>query len=242
MAAASLAACMTVPQLPEEHEISIEAVANRVKCELRDAAKEQTWLVTENWVGAIDLTVEIIHKGVGAGSLAFVVPVSHGTFSLGFTGGPTESAKRTVTVNFPVKIRELNGLPCRPADGVTDRRLQGDLGLIEWVQRVAGTVKRPAPPPAAAARAGRPRSRPSEDRGIGYTLEFDLLLEASVTPSFRIIPAPGQDRTGSLRLAGSRDSSHKLDISLTPESPNAQTRLRDIQLKQQFRSLRVSPQ
>src|SRR5262245_57305453 len=107
VAAIAAAGCMTVPDLPPEAQISIEAVANRVKCELRQAGEAEPWLFTDKWIGSVDLTLEVFDKGQAAGTLAFVVPVSHGTFTLGFTGGPTESVRRTVGVSFPFKMADL---------------------------------------------------------------------------------------------------------------------------------------
>jgi hypothetical protein len=239
-----LASCATVPRLSDESQISIEAVADRVRCELRAAAQEHEWL--KGWVGAVTLTLEVQDKGGGAGSLGFVVPIHNGTFTMGFTGGPTETAKRTVTVEFPTKIAELKAnkkLFCPHMVDPATRRLDGELGIVEWVRRVASTVRPPTMATgkawaqgftASRAKGGGGRRRDT-DRSIGYTLEFGLLIDASITPGFKVVPAKGHERSGALKIFGSRDNSHKLDIALSPNEDD----LKNFQIRQQFRSLRL---
>lgn len=245
--AVAVSACMTVPELSDESQISVEAVANRVRCELREAGEAEGWLYTDKWIGSVDLTLEVAHKGAGSGSLGFVVPVHNGTFSLGFTGGPSETATRTVGVSFPFKMAELRDFPCATAEGATDRSLQGSLGLVEWVQRVGSTVRSDPPPwsSVAANWAKAKKAKSKDEKSISYSLRFDLVLEGSVTPSFKIVPAPSHDRTGSFRISGSRNNSHRLDIAMTAGSTKpgeAQERLRERRFLQQLQPFRLLTQ
>lgn len=205
---------MTVPELSDETRLSVEDVVNNVKCELVRGTREEEWL--RGWTAAVTLTLTVVHSGSGAGEVAFVVPVHHGIFSIGFNGGASEKATRQASINFELNLRDFDRRsPNCPAPGhKSNRMLQGDLGILEWVKRVAVVV------------------RAEQEKTIGYSMDFQLVLDAGLTPGFKIVPTGAHERTGSLKLSGSRDNSHKLDIALTPNTAGAKGRLEKQQLRQ----------
>ena len=232
-AAICLGACSTVPKFEDEQRINVETVVHRIKCELLEARDKHPWL--QGWAASVTLTLQIVDKGSAGGELGFVVPISAGTFSIGFSAGATETATRTVSVEFDSKVRGLKPGSCVPPDSRADHSLRGALGLAEWVQRVESTVR-------------SPDVLPDKEKAIGYNLDFQLVLEGSVTPAFKIVPVSGRERSGSLKLAQSRDDLHKVEIALTPDptfgvqvSAPAKKRLSDTKTNLRLQNLRLSP-
>jgi hypothetical protein len=206
---AALSGCATVPQLPDNDRLPIDAVIRNVRCEitqaLSSASDEYVWL--RNSAVAFQLTLKVEEKGDGSADTAFTFPISNGTFTIGFTAGLAEKALAKSELYMASKYDDFDLQECPNAKfGPTDSALTGELGLATWLERSASAIQSSAV-----------KVMPSEkDTYIAHQVEFVLTASGSVSPKFNIVRTGGRTRSGLFKFGASREETNTLRIVVKP--------------------------
>jgi len=191
--------CATVPPITERDYVKVADILYSVECELKEAvdylgvyysfAKEQ--LVQVNYA------LRVVETGSGSGNANLVVPISNGTFTIGFTGGLTRQATRDTNLTVGYETWDLE---CRPPDqsGTVPTRLEGGVGLYNWLLNATEALSKAKETPEA----------------MSYRVDFDILAQASVNPRIAILKTSGRAFGADITLAGTRENLHSVQISV----------------------------
>lgn len=218
LAAGLVAGCTAVPPLDPIHQrISVANIADRVQCELQRAVgpyAARGWLRT--WHADYILTLQVDADSGVALANSFINPVSGGTFTLGTGLGLTGSATRIETVNFSLSMKKILNYRCLlPPPPEVD--LDGNLGLNDWVARVAEAFD---------------KHDVGEVASFGHVAQFIVTTTASLTPNFALV-----SYTGPGALSATRKDTHSLNIAFAPPDAKGKVRATQTLQNQQFQLL-----
>ncbi|MHA1164355.1 MAG: hypothetical protein ACTSP0_02085 [Alphaproteobacteria bacterium] len=230
-----LTGCMKPPKMPKR--VSVADVVNNARCELYQAVKDLTsvkdptneqrklygWLA--NWAAGYDLTLTVDRDYGASTNTSYVWPVSHGTFTIGFTAKLDKSAMTTMALGFKIlKLDKYEKYDCSvatvSANSTTRRRLlNGEIGIRAWLNRVVPDIHAsglPTKTKGESPRITNDRSWSGTVEDLTYTLEFGIKSDGSISPSWALNYGNGQRFIPSFKLTKSRGVTHKLVIAMTP--------------------------
>jgi hypothetical protein len=141
--------------------------------------------------------LKVAESGDGSGDANIVVPITNGTFSVGFTAGLTTRATRDTSITVGYNTANLE---CREQDGgvTVPTRIEGGIGLYDWLLRSTQALAKAKETPTA----------------MTYEIDFDITAGASVNPKFGIQKTSGHQYGGGIILAGTRARSHSVQVSV----------------------------
>jgi hypothetical protein len=191
--------CATIPPIDEREYVKVADILYSVECELRDAiyVLSRDYPFVRNQLVSAAYQLKVAETGEGSGDSMIVVPISNGTFSIGFAAG----LKRVATRDTNVTVEYMtSNLECRPEDGPgpIPNRIEGGIGLYSWLMDVSSALQRASETPVA----------------MSYKVQFDLTANGSVTPKFGIQKTSGHQYGGSLKVSGVRERLHSVSISV----------------------------
>lgn len=210
-AAGFLAGCTTVPPLPSEKWLAIDAVVDRVQCDLFRAFKDNPGLdgkIIDEYHAGVVLTLKVDDNGSVMPDVSLLGPWGAGTYAAQLNGGITSTFARTVYQKFKVKIKDLKeqhkDCPIDPSHPFED-----ELGLTEWVTT------------AFNSRTPNDQNNIRSDAfsrldSIGYTLNFTIGVSAKLNPTFARVRSKGGNGIG----AG-RTNTHTLEVVMVVADPPA---------------------
>lgn len=186
--------------------IPINAVTRRVQCEVAEAT---TSLIDPNdidgvkgWKTAMTLTLSVDSAGSVAPSITALGIYHTGTYSANFGAGVAGKATRTALVKI-----EMDIFPTSEFEGCKElgyNPLTQELGLKQWITR------------AMTNDAGDYKF--NKEKGIGYTLEFEVEAKAGIEPIIKV--EHSQRSTG---VSAAQKRTHTLDLALLPLYPAIKT-------------------
>jgi hypothetical protein len=197
----ALSGCATLPEYRDDNITTADVVLN-IKCEMRDAVwrhPAHAWL--KDWDAGFTLQLNVFHKGGATGNASLVVPLNPGTFTIALDAGADGEATRNATMEFSERLNRLRSFgPCPHDYASQDRRwlLEGELGIRDWLERVALSQE----------------SATIFPKSVAYSLEFIIRKNGGVKPSFSMIPVGRNRFGGDVNLTGSRRDTHKVSIAL----------------------------
>jgi hypothetical protein len=201
-----LTGCATLPQLPSEEQLSTQKIVDHVQCELA-----LTWAglpansPIRNWDAGFTLDLKVrTDSGIalgadkaiafGAGLLPSVAIIASG------------NATRSSTMKFDSPMSSINSdlvEACRAEPMPTETtswRLQGSLGVGEWVDRMARVVDA--------------QDDISVLKGFSYGVEFVLKMEAGGNLAFRYVTS-----NASVGPNISNEETHRIVAAFAPATP-----------------------
>jgi hypothetical protein len=206
--------CASVPDLPDESRVQISDVVERIRCEFSEAIALQPNY--RDWVSKFTLTLQIEAKSNLSGSTVATLPIHFGTFKIGLESNLNRTTTRTASLTFSTIFNRT------PKCLLPDERpehlrafFRSKIGLNEWLDRVSLSglplrVKRDTdrspPMPAEVLKA----------TDLGYSLDFVILFDGKINPSFSILRPSGYGVDGSASLQRSAEYMHKLEVAITP--------------------------
>ncbi len=211
VACVAISGCATVPQLPDNERLPLDAVVQNVRCEITYAlsatSQHYDWL--RNSAIGFQLTLRVEERGEGSADTAFVFPISNGTFTIGFTAALAERAIAKSELYMAAAYKDFSLATCPGPDArPSDSKLTGDLGLREWLQRSASAIE--------SSTIGTV-IKGERDTYIAHQVEFVVTASGSVSPRFNIV-RNGRARTGLFRAAASREETNTLRIVVKPQT------------------------
>jgi hypothetical protein len=200
-------------------------VLHTTECELKEAIDtlRQRITVGEQLI-KVTYDLDVVETGKGTGSAGFTIPISNGTFSLGLSAGQTEQHTRKTSFTLEYESKRLR---CNEGTGPdAPRRLEGDLGLSDWLLKTAGVLWQADETPTA----------------MTYQVGFDLTRNAELKPAIGVAFTDGHKYGADLTLTGSRQTRHSILVAAATikgvsARSNAQAR-RDLELAIQQALLR----
>lgn len=204
-----LSSCSTLPKHSDSDAVSVEDIVYNVRCELRDAVKAAPFLTSDTygWTAGADLSLQVVASADGSVNAETSTPLKPGSFvpSLGFKHAGT--ADRTVSVGFKENLKALKPIVCTQGNRGTKTRLQGELGIRQWV---------------ASLQAATDATQITPEKA-GYILEFTIETSGNLGPSFKVLPLGTSSLDIGATLTGSRKNVNRLVIAFTknpaPEKP-----------------------
>jgi hypothetical protein len=195
----AIAGCASVPDIADREYVKVSDILYSVECELKEAIDSlaRTYPFVRKQLVEVKYSLDVIETGSGAGDANLVVPISHGTFSVGFTAGLLQTTTRATSFSVSYKTDELE---CRPPGSAPDvpTRIAGGVGLSEWLLSISAALRAANETPVA----------------MSYRMDFDIVADASVTPRFGVSLASGHSYGGGVRLAGRRQRSHSVLVAV----------------------------
>jgi hypothetical protein len=204
-----MSGCATVPELPDNERLPLDAVVQNVRCEITHAlsATSQHYAWLRNSAVGFQLTLRAEERSEGSADTAFVFPISNGSFTIGFTAGLAERAIAKSELYMAAAYKDFSLASCPPPNThPTDSKLTGDLGLGEWLQRSAAAIE--------SSTIGTV-IKGERDTYIAHQVEFVVTVSGSVSPRFNIV-RNGRSRTGLFRAAASREETNTLRLVVKP--------------------------
>ncbi|MGV1905055.1 hypothetical protein [Agrobacterium cavarae] len=196
-----LTSCSTLPKQPDSESVSVVDVIFNIRCELRDAVKAAPFLTkdTYGWTAGADLSLQIVASADGSIDAATSTPLKPGTLvpSVGFKH--SGKADSTLSFGFKEDLKALKPVPCAQGARVSKTRLQGQLGIRQWVASLQAAANATGITPEKA----------------GYILEFTVETSGSLGPSFKVLPLGTSSLDIGAKLGGSRTNVNRLVIAFT---------------------------
>lgn len=201
-----LSACSHIPDPADAPKAEPYQILQSLRCEVRQAIAtypESHW-VREAIIGyGLTLTAEE-NRNLTAGLLA-VWPIHLGTVSLDASAGANRKRIGESQIDFAEALAKAGDEYCRPpehARSVHFYPITGEVGLSEIIQRFV-QVKEMG-------------GAFTKDTGFVHTLEFTLVFNAGLTPSFSIAKVGNYQLSGNANFTADRSDKHKLIIKLEP--------------------------
>lgn len=203
-----LTGCSSLPDLPDNDQVNIADVLYSIRCQLAESVQMYRpyypWI--NNWAASTKLQLKVVETGEKSGGANLVIPITNGTFTIGFNAGLTQKASRTATVEATFDLKDID-CPDLSKNENPPRYVQGSLGLGEWIQRVTVALESSQILPSS----------------LGYSTNFTLKANGNLMPSFSVIP--GDRRFGAnLKLSGEREDAHSLTITTVEKKDSAKPR------------------
>ena len=201
------AGCSSPPRLPYEQGVGVADVVRNIRCEMArgflDNLPRHPWLKT--WAASVELTLDITEAGSGDAAFDILVPFNgydSGGLSLG--GRQTASAQSISSITFLTMLSTLRETECQKIEIPPGHEvmLRGSLGLATWMSRAIEAIE--------ATRTS------AEATGIGYILEFAVVQNAGLEPSFTLIKIGDYQLGGSVGVSASRNDTHTVSIAMVP--------------------------
>ncbi len=191
--------CVTVPPISERDYVKVEDILYSVECELKEAVEDVSrhYPYAKNQLVTLIYGLKVAESGDGSGDANIVVPITNGTFSVGFTAGLSTRATRDTSITVSYNTANLE---CRAQDGgvTVPVRIEGGVGLYDWLLRTTQALAKAKETPTA----------------MTYEVDFDITAGASVNPKFGIQQTSGHQYGGGIVLAGTRARSHSVQVSV----------------------------
>jgi hypothetical protein len=190
------ASCAAIPPFHHYQYAKISDVLIATECELEYALRSilaqyprYTWI--RNQVVTASFTLNAVQVGDVGTEANLVIPITHGTFNLGFDAGIKGTNSRLTKITVDYETNKLDISRCHMSS------LVGELGLKEWLVRSAIELKKADETPTA----------------MNYSIEFVVLAVAGIEPGVGIAKLSGHQFGATGRLAGSREDTHRLDVA-----------------------------
>jgi hypothetical protein len=187
--------CATRP-IQENDGVPIAAVTRRVQCEVALATQE-LGTPEGGWATSMNLTLKVDTHGNVAPSVTALGIYHSGVYAVNVHGGLTGKTIRTALINLTMAITKEDIDECQET---SLHYLAGDLGLRDWIQRAVSND----------AEGYKFKS----EKGIGYTLEFEIEASIGVSPILRF-----EHSERSLGVGLGQKRIHSLDLALVPIPP-----------------------
>jgi len=197
--AVSLAGCANFQGSIAPH-VSLENIVDNVQCELKAAYEyyQPTYKWLDHWAASFTLTMK------REDTAAFTPKIDYlnaDKFGLGATGEASSDTIRSLTTKRTLHLEDLRKYKCKPPPpGILTERL----GLFEAL----GEALHERGPDDVAG---------EEPDDLGYRIDYALKFGAGVTPTWIFTRIPGVGAG----FAGSRETTHTLDMAFTDETPHA---------------------
>lgn len=200
-AAVLCASCNTVPDISQRDYVSVSDLLINLECEFKSAieriaihypearAKEQEAVAT--------LTLKVTETGVGDGDASIVIPISNGTFTLGFDAGITRKNVRDTELKVAYHTGELE-CPENFYSPDYPTRFANGLGLEEWLDNMAEQLTVANDDPTS----------------MTYSVEFNITTKGGVKPQWGIQLGSGHKYSAAIDINGKREKVHKLRLTV----------------------------
>jgi hypothetical protein len=201
-----LTGCSSLPDLPNDDHVNIADVLYSIRCQLADSVQiyQEKYPWINDWAASTKIQLNVVETGEKSGGANLVVPITNGTFTIGLSAGLTQKATRTATVEASFDLEDIN-CPDLSGDENPPKYIQGSLGLREWIQRVTAALESSQTLPSS----------------LGYSTNFTLKTNGSLTPSFNVIPGMDRRLGANLKIAGTREDEHSLTITALEKKDKA---------------------
>lgn len=212
-----LLGCASVPNVEPVEYVRISDLIQTIECELDDAVsyiaeRFPQYRYVRNQDAVATLKLKVLEVGGGSGDASFVIPISHGTFTIGLNGGLTSQNTRTMEFKVNFNTGRLDCQLGHPGEE-SKRFLEGDLGLREWLLQITEVLT-------------KVRETPTY---LSYSTNFEIKSDGGVNPKFSIVRMSGVNVGGGAKLSGSRTVTHTISITtkdFTTEPPKLALRPR----------------
>lgn len=192
--------CTTVPAIDKQEYVHVADVLYSVECELKESIDylARYYPFAKQQLVQVIYQLRVAESGGGDGDALIVVPIQNGTFSVGFTANLSTQATRDTSLTVQYETKDLICPDHRGQEG-RPVRIEGGLGLSNWLVRTAQALAQADETPV----------------GMSYSISFDVIVGASVTPRFGIQKASGHQYGGGLQISGRRERLHSVTVSTT---------------------------
>ncbi len=192
--------------------VDIVDIIMNVRCELKDAIARYpaSHAINDKYIG-YGFTFTSLEDNVAAGGGTLVIPIAHGSFSIGFDAGESRHREGEKTVDLAERIGNVRKLDCSRTNRVESHKypVLGRIGLTEVVDRYATLNAQ------NGLRVG----------GYKNSLYYWLDVNAGVRPSVRIVPLSGHNRDFSANFSAHRKDTHKLFVTISSPSRRVPTQV-----------------
>jgi hypothetical protein len=210
--ALGVAGCSSLPSLPSEDKLPIDAIVDAVQCELKTALTEiranPDHKFIESWLVGMAFTFNATDSATLSPDLSLVIPVfrlmhlAGGNFTGGIHADLTCLAKRTVNFKLGFAFSDMDKYVCTPGQS-RGYQLTSNLGIYEWLDRALSAVTQ-------------------EDR-VGQPIAIGTTIQYTVTDAGKLSPTLTLQRLADVRktvpsavLGASRIDDQILDITFLP--------------------------
>lgn len=200
LAVGMLSGCTSVPDLPEQRNVRVDDVVNRINCELYEGASRAKFLSEEfGWAAGTDLKLQVVALASANLSLNFGTPLNPGSLVVAMGGGYSGSADRTAGLKFATNMDEPAQIRCNDLPGQSAVQVAGNLGIIDWIEMLQATRN----------------SSLIKMTEFSYELKFTIVKSGNLGPTFTAVPLGSSTIGGGLAVAGTRTNVHTLKIGFT---------------------------
>ncbi len=223
------ASCTRPAKFPKR--VSVAEVVNNVRCELLSAVRnnEHQYPWIRDWTAKFTLFLEIDRTAGADGDSSFVVPIKHGTFTLGLTAKLNKQAKNSIDIDFVVPyLGDQQTYQCKEYASDDENRplLAGEIGLKKWLDEVIPDMHESG----IHENVGKIGSD-----GVVYKIDFVITTGGSIKPSWALSYPSGRMFNASIKGSGEKKNTHQLTVAMTPLSAAALAEIR----AQRIRILRL---
>jgi hypothetical protein len=202
-----LAACTSPPRLPYERGVGVADVVRNIRCEMArgffENLPKHPWL--KSWAASVELTLDVTEAGSGDAAVDILVPFNGlDSGGLSLSGRHSASAQSISSITFLTMLAGLKESDCTKIEILPGHEvmLRGSLGLTTWMSRAIETIES--------------TGTSAEATGIGYILEFAVIQNAGLEPSFTLIKIGDYQLGGSVGVSAARNDTHTVSIAMVP--------------------------
>ncbi|MBJ6124082.1 hypothetical protein [Microvirga splendida] len=201
-----LTGCATLPRLPSEEQLSIHKIVDHVQCELALAwAALPPKSPIRNWDAGFTLDLKVrTDSGIALGADRAIELGAGLLPSVSLKAGGNATRSSTTNFNLPMgAITDDLVEACRTEPTPTETtswRLQGSLGVGEWVARMAKIIDE--------------QDDISALKGFSYGVEFVLKMEAGGNLAFSYVTS-----NASVGPSISNEETHRIVAAFAPVPP-----------------------
>lgn len=204
-----LASCTAVPNLRQEDTLSIADVVENIACEFQEAGNKDQFLTEKyGWTIGAEIQMQVVNGMETVVDSSYAVPTSS-IFLPGIGGSYSGKADATravgITLDYSKKDKvEATKRDCdMQARRSTGKRLQGSLGLAEWIATIQKTINATGVVPNKAS----------------FNLEFTLDRSAYATSGLGNITNAFHVWKITPKITSNDKHVHRLIVALTQNAP-----------------------
>lgn len=207
-----LSGCAALPKLPYSSRPDVKDVVKSIRCQVKrvfdDNISTYPWI--QYWAAGVDLTLRIKRDTGAAGAIALAIPLTPGTLTLKANAGLSEIADKKANLSFVHSLAEASRFPC---DGVKialakGSYLLGDLGFSKWVDTTGRAFK-------DDNFKDNNFNDTVEPLKFSLTVEFVVVADGGIDPTFSMIPLGNNTLTANLKLTNKLTATHTIVLQFT---------------------------